>query len=414
MSLRPFRFLMRPLLPAFAVLLVLPFLAPAQVADPLMQLRVDVVYLASDDLEGRQTGSRGELLAAHYIARRMESLGLRGAWNGEWLQPFPYAAHPHGGPKEPGTGHNVAGLLDRKAKITLVIGAHFDHLGFGMHGSLHAADTPAIHNGADDNASGVAALLWLAREFSIVPDLGFNVLFVAFSGEEMGLLGSKAFLEKAPVPTENMLAMINMDMVGRLNAERSIAISGTGTASEWKNLLDTIRPDGFHFNYSESGIGPSDHSSFYLKNIPVLHFFTGQHRDYHKPSDDSPLVNYEGIREVGSCIRSLVLALSAKPSLQFQKTRDENKQQAAAFKVTLGVMPDYVYTGEGMRIDAVIENRPAHKAGLMDGDIVVRIGSYAVKDVYAYMEALSKFEKGQSTEIAVRRKDEVVVKTVTF
>lgn len=171
---------------------------------------------------------------------------------------------------------------------------------------------------------------------------------------------------------------------------------------------------GFSFNYSDGGIGPSDHTSFYLKDIPVLHFFTGQHQDYHKPSDDSPLVNYDGIWEVSQIIWGVVLKLNAKPVLSFQKTKDENKQQASSFKVTMGLMPDYVYNGEGMRIDAVLENRPAQKAGLLGGDIIIQIGSNPVKDVYQYMEALNKFEKGQETEVTVKRKDEILVKKVVF
>ena len=271
-----------------------------------------------------------------------------------------------------------------------------------------------IHNGADDNASGISALLYLAESFKLNKKLPFNVLFIAFSGEEFGLVGSKAFMEKPTIPADRILAMINMDMVGRLNAEKVVAISGVGTSLEWKDLLEKSKSPGFQFNYSDGGIGPSDHTSFYLKGIPSLHFFTGQHKDYHKPSDDSPLVNYDGIHEVCQVIWGLVLNLGKNPSLTFQKTKDENKQQAAAFKVTMGVMPDYVYSGEGMRIDAVLDNRPAQKAGIVDGDIIVKIGSYSIKDVYEYMEALSKFEKGQEVEVTVKRKEELLVKKVVF
>ncbi|HEX5624551.1 MAG TPA: PDZ domain-containing protein, partial [Saprospiraceae bacterium] len=183
---------------------------------------------------------------------------------------------------------------------------------------------------------------------------------------------------------------------------------------EWKSLLEKIKPGQMNFTYGDGGIGPSDHTSFYLKNIPSLHFFTGQHKDYHKPSDDSYLVNYEGILQVSEVILALALQLSEKPALTFQKTKDENKQQASAFKVTMGVMPDYVFNGEGMRIDAVLENRPAMKAGLEAGDIIIQIGPHPVTDVYGYMEALAKFEKGQSAEVKVKRKDQEIVKKVDF
>lgn len=381
--------------------------------DPLMGIRVDVVYLASDLLEGRQTGTPGETMAAEYIAHRMQEIGLSPKGSQDWYYEFAFSTNPHGGTQLDGKGKNVVGFLNKKAKKTVVIGAHYDHLGFGAIGS-RSPNEKAIHNGADDNASGIAAMLWLAENLKTEKKLGFNVLFIAFSGEEMGLLGSKAFMENPTIPAESILAMINLDMVGRLNAEKTMAISGVGTALEWKSLLDNCRMPGFQFNYSDGGIGPSDHTAFYLKNIPSIHFFTGQHEDYHKPSDDSHLVNYEGIREVGEIIWGLMIHLSAKPKLTFQKTKDEDKQKASAFKVTMGVMPDYVFNGEGMRIDAVLDNRPAQKAGLMNGDIILKIGDFEVKDVYQYMEALSKFEKGQSADVTVKRKEELLVFKVSF
>lgn len=380
---------------------------------PETMLRVDVVYLASDDLEGRQTGTVGEAMAADYISERMAKMGLSPKGSEEWFQAFKFNSNPHGGSQLDKIGKNVIGFLDKKAKKTLVIGAHYDHLGYGMAGSLRP-DDHSIHNGADDNASGVAALLYLADQLTKEKKLKFNILFIAFSGEEYGLYGSKAFMENPTIPKESIFGMINMDMVGRLNKEKTIAISGAGTALEWKDILESCKMPGFSFNYSDGGIGPSDHTSFYLKDIPVLHFFTGQHQDYHKPSDDSPLVNYDGIWEVSQIIWGVVLKLNAKPMLTFQKTKDENKQQASSFKVTMGLMPDYVFNGEGMRIDAVLDNRPAQKAGLLGGDIIIQIGSYPVKDVYQYMEALNKFEKGQEAEVTVKRKDEVLVKKVVF
>jgi len=381
--------------------------------DPYLTIRMDVIYLASDDLEGRLTGTKGEEMAAEYIAYRMEKIGLQPKGTEGWYHPFSFSTNPHGGALHDGKGKNVVGFLNKKAKKTVVIGAHYDHLGYGGPGSL-APQSNAIHNGADDNASGVAALLWLAERLKEDKSLKVNVLFIAFSGEELGLIGSKAFMENPTIDQIEMLGMINMDMVGRLNEEKTMAISGVGTATEWKDLLEKCRMPGFQFNYSDGGIGPSDHTSFYLKNVPALHFFTGQHHDYHKPSDDSPLVNYEGIHQVGEIIWGLLIHLSKEPKLSFQKTKDENKQQASAFKVTMGVMPDYVFSGEGMRIDAVLDNRPAQKGGLQDGDIIIKLGEFPVKDVYGYMEALGKFEKGQSVEVTVKRKEEILTRTVTF
>ncbi len=381
--------------------------------NPITQIHADVVYLASDDLEGRETGTKGEELAAEYISMRMNRIGLEAKGENGWFQEFSFSSAPHGGAKLDKKGKNVIGFLNNKAKKTLVIGAHYDHLGHGVTGSL-APNSTDIHNGADDNASGISALLFLAESFKNQKKLPFNVLFIAFSGEEFGLVGSKAFMDKPTLPADRIFAMINMDMVGRLNTEKVVAISGVGTALEWKDLLEKSKSSGFQFNYSDGGIGPSDHTSFYLKSIPSLHFFTGQHKDYHKPSDDSPLVNYEGIHEVCQVIWTLVQNLAKNPTLTFQKTKDENKQQAAAFKVTMGVMPDYVYSGEGMRIDAVLDNRPAQKGGLMDGDIIIKIGEFPIKDVYGYMEALAKFEKGQEVEVTVKRKEAILLKKVMF
>lgn len=377
-----------------------------------LNVRVDVVYLASDDLEGRATGTRGEALAAEYIVHRMQDLGLKPKGSDGWYQSFSFSSNPHDRSKKDIQGRNVIGYLDRKAKSTIVIGAHYDHLGHGQAGSLSPSDK-SVHNGADDNASGVAAMLWLAEKLSARKKLKSNVLFIAFSGEEYGLHGSKAFTDNPTVPLAQIKAMINMDMVGRLNEEKVIAIGGSGTSLEWTQTLDRIKPEGLKFNYTASGVGPSDHTSFYLKDIPVLHFFTGQHTDYHKPSDDSPLVNYDGIVQVAGVIENLVASIDKMP-LTFQKTKDESNQRANSFKVTMGVMPDYVFSGEGMRVDAVLENRPAAAAGMQKGDIILQIGSIPVKDVHEYMKALGTFEKGQETEVTVLRGQEKIQLKVKF
>jgi hypothetical protein len=382
------------------------------VAQSDLPVRVDVVYLASDDLEGRATGTPGEAKAAEYIAYRMQNLGLKPKGTAGWYQSFSFSSNPHDRSNKDLKGRNVIGFLDRKAKSTIVIGAHYDHLGHGQAGSLSPNDK-SVHNGADDNASGVAAMLWLAEKLSAQKKLKSNILFIAFSGEEYGLHGSKAFADNPTVPLAQIKGMINMDMVGRLNEEKVLAISGTGTALEWTQTLDRIKPEGFKFNYTASGVGPSDHTSFYLKDIPVLHFFTGQHTDYHKPSDDSPLVNYDGIVQVARVIENVVNSVDRMP-LTFQKTKDESNQRASSFKVTMGVMPDYVFSGEGMRVDAVLENRPAAAAGMQKGDVILQIGEHSIKDVHEYMKALGMFEKGQETEVTVLRGQDKVKLKVKF
>ena len=380
--------------------------------DDLISIKVDVVYLSSDLLEGRETGTEGEAMAAQYIANRFNQLGLNTSFQSF---DFEVKAHPHATESTPKTGKNVIGYLDNGADYTVVIGAHYDHLGYGSSGSLHRGE-PAIHNGADDNASGVAAMLrlaeWLSKEGA--PNAN-NYLFLAFSGEEFGLFGSKYYASNATLPIDNVNYMVNMDMVGRLNEENVLVINGVGTSPSWTATLDHIQIDPISITTTESGFGPSDHSSFYLKDIPVLHFFTGQHSEYHKPSDDAELINYEGIDLVSQYIYQLVTALDGKEKLVFTKTKDQSQgTRASSFKVTLGVIPDYTYGKKGMRIDGVSEDKPAQKAGLQQGDVILKIGDKDIEDIYAYMEALGSFEPNQSTTIVIQRGEEQLTLPLTF
>ncbi|HMQ48703.1 MAG TPA: M20/M25/M40 family metallo-hydrolase [Saprospiraceae bacterium] len=384
----------------------------------LLPLQVDVVYLASDLLQGRETGTKGEAMAAEYIAHRFAQMGLtpKGK-DGTWYQPFQfqYNNNPHGGgTAESRMGKNVVGYLNNKAATTVVIGAHYDHLGQGIFGSLHTGES-AIHNGADDNASGIAALIYLAEALKNGKASHNNYLFIAFSGEEMGLIGSKNFVNEPTIDLSKINYMINMDMVGKLNAEKVLVVNAVGTSPAWKDALNSIQVDGIKLNTTESGIGPSDHTSFYLKDIPCLHFFTGQHLDYHKPQDDSEKVNYEGLLSVSNFILALIETLDDDGKLAFSKTKDENEgRQAASFKVSLGVMPDYVFQGEGMRIDGVIDGRAAALAGLKNGDVIIKIGDHAVKDIYSYMDGLSHFSKGDKTKVVVKRGEEEIEVEVAF
>ena len=391
----------------------------------LLPLQVDVVFLASDLMEGREAGKRGERMAARYISARMAEIGLEPKGTKGYYQSFPFeAVDPHTSPdptnphaRPPGekrTGQNVVGYLDNKAKTTVVIGGHYDHLGFAHSGSRHVGP-PAIHNGADDNASGIAALLYLAEKLKTEGPKRHNYLFIAFSAEEMGLYGSKYYVANPTVELESVSYMLNMDMIGRLNPARVLAVNGAGTSPAWKPALEKSNTGGLTIKTTDSGIGPSDHTSFYLAKIPVLHFFSGQHTDYHKPGDDSHLVNYEGIRDIAELMYALIGEMSKTRKLAYAETKDENAgRTASAFKVTLGVMPDYVHDGEGMRIDAVLPGRPAAKAGLAGGDVLIKIGDRAVKDIYDYMDGLSTFTAGQSTTVVVLRKGKEVKAEVTF
>lgn len=400
-------------------LAALPLAVTAQIVDPsIQQIQVDVTYLSSDLLRGREAGTTYEQLAAQYIASRFKSMGIKpvaGTNSYEQVFDFTYKSDPHGtGKKEARKGRNVVGFLDHKAKTTIVIGAHFDHLGMGHFSSLYTGEE-AVHNGADDNASGVACMLYLAERLKDKAYKKNNYLFVAFSAEELGLVGSKYFVEHLPLPKEKLNYMFNMDMVGRLNSEKVLAVMGTGTSPTWNGILANSNKQGLQLKTTESGIGPSDHTSFYLMDLPVLAFFTGQHTDYHKPSDDAELINYEGIAQVADLMLGVIAASGQQGKLAFTKTKDENEnKKAASFKVTLGVLPDYVYAGDGMRIDGVIDGRPAATAGLLKGDVIVKLGSKEVKTVYDYMEGLAMFKAGESTEVVVLREGKTQTFKVTF
>jgi hypothetical protein len=389
------------------------------------KIEEDVAFLADDKLEGRQTGTPGEEKAAEYISQRMESIGMQPKGTDGFLQPFSFKpkTDPH---KEVEfttnadstiTGRNVLGFIDNQAETTIVIGAHYDHLGYGGEGSLYRGKDKAIHNGADDNASGVAVMLNLASRLKIKNDTAKvkdnnNYLFMAFSGEEMGLLGSNYFSKNPTIDEESINYMINMDMVGKLKADSTLAIYGTGTSPMFKQTLNANN-DNFKLVTTESGVGPSDHTSFYLIDVPVLHFFTGQHEDYHKPTDDADKLNYEGMYKISDYIYSIIEDLNDNGELAFRKTKNES-DSTPRFKVGLGVVPDYLFDGKGMRIDGTREDTPAYRAGLQKGDVVVKLGDSLVTDMMSYMSALSVFEEGDEAQITVQRKEETIDTVVKF
>lgn len=380
-------------------------------------MKLDVTYLADDKLEGREIGTKGEQLAAEYIAKRFKELGLEPKGTDGYFQTFSrkQQQNPHSlTPTDTGmiVGRNVAGFINNKAEFTVIIGAHYDHLGYGKHGSLHTGE-PAIHNGADDNASGVAVLLQLTERMK-GQNKNNNYLFIAFSGEERGLWGSNFFAKEPTLKLERVNYMINMDMVGRLNEENKLAINGTGTSPVWKETLESLSNGRFKLVLSESGVGPSDHTSFYLKDIPVLHFFTGQHDDYHRPSDDADKINFKGMDQIGGYIFNLISALDDDGELEFTKTKDEDQSKAPKFSVTLGVVPDYLFDGEGMRISGVKEGRTAANAGLQEGDIVTKMGDIEVVDMMSYMKGLAAFKEGDKTTVVILRDGKELKKKVTF
>ena len=404
----------------FIILFFTSFLACKQEYTPENKIQEDVAFLSDDKLEGRETGTEGEKAAANYIAERFKSLELSPKGTNAYFQEFTFKpkTDPHQEVKYSTTnsdstitGTNVLGYINNNADNTIIIGAHYDHLGFGVEGSLYREEDKAIHNGADDNASGVAVMLNLASKLKNT-NTSNNYLFMAFSGEEMGLLGSNYFVKNATIELDSVNYMLNMDMIGRLKKDSTLAVYGVGTTPVFKQVINASN-NKFKLIEKESGVGPSDHTSFYLNDIPVLHFFTGQHEDYHKPSDDSNLLNYEGMEAISAFIFDIITDLDDNGKLEFRKTKNES-EDTPRFKVTLGVVPDYMFDGKGMRIDGVTDDKPAHKAGIQKGDIVIQLGEIEINDMMGYMTALSKFEKGNTTTAKIVRNGETIEVEVTF
>ncbi len=316
--------------------------------------------------------------------------------------------------KQERTGNNVIAFIDNAVENTVVIGAHYDHLGWGESGgSLYRGD-PAIHNGADDNASGVSLMLELARAIKTKNLKGNNYLFVAFSGEELGLYGSKSFIKDATIDVSSINYMLNFDMVGRLDKENTMAVNGVGTSPLFKAKALSVREGNLKLKTTESGMGPSDHASFYMADKPVLHFYTGNNSDYHKPSDDAYLINYKGMTQVFDFTYALITDLDDEGKFEFVKTKDEDNRNAPKFSVTLGIVPDYMFDGEGLRIDGVTDGRPANGAGILAGDVVKQLGDIEITDMMAYMTALSKFKPGQSTIVTILRDDKLMDLPIQF
>ena len=310
------------------------------------------------------------------------------------------------------TGHNVVGYIDNGAAHTIILGAHYDHLGYGGDGNSLSTGKPEIYNGADDNASGTACIVELAKLLKNSKLKNNNYLFICFSGEELGLFGSKYFTENPTVKLDEVNYMINCDMVGRLNeSTHTFTIGGIGTSPSWGTLLPE-KTKSLQVKFDSTGIGPSDHTSFYLKNIPVLFFFTGIHKDYHKPTDDVEKINFTGELRAIQYIYDLINKTNKGGKLIFSKTR-EPEMNGPRFTVTLGILPDYTFSGNGVRADAIIDGKIAQKAGMVAGDVITRLGDMAVTDLNSYMTALSKFKKGDAAEVKILRgKDEKVFNIV--
>lgn len=483
---------------SFLLLLSLVFSVSAQKAQQAkpdlveQNLRRHISYLASDKLEGRRTGEKGATSAAGYVMNAFAGFKLKGGVvkNGKriFLQIFPYKPRNAKGEviadaKEI-EAYNVIGILEGNDPVlkneALVIGAHYDHLGRGGMGSL-AVNSTEIHHGADDNASGTSALLEVVRQFAQAKNNKRTLIFIAFGGEEEGLLGSRYYVNNPVFPIDKTVAMINMDMVGRLNEDK-LNIGGIGTASEWRGLVtlantkyeiessllkqgiccvnanisggqitlegtteseklpDAVKismeiakqnvinhltlSDGnnykripskinnfFALQLNEDGFGPSDHASFYGKQIPVLFFFTGTHLDYHKPSDTAEKINYAGLSRITNYVSDILKAIDlnpTKPTYTVAKSAAPTDSRRS-FNVTLGTIPGYADGNDGMLIDGVRDDSPASKIGLKAGDKIIRLAGKDIRNVQDYTAVLSDLKPDTEYEIIVMRDEQRIV-----
>jgi hypothetical protein len=406
------------LLPALLSAVVFPLAGQAGSA---RRVRADMTFLASDAREGRGVGTSGLDAAAEYLAREFARIGLTQPGPDGFFQPLtvdstaPGALHSGlGGARV----KNVVGILAGRGSLAgqvVVVGAHYDHLGRGGAGSLDPDSTGVIHNGADDNASGTAALLETARLLrGRVGGHRRTVVFVAFTAEEIGTIGSMHYVRNPVVPLDSTVAMVNFDMVGRLREGRLLAL-GAETAPEFGPLLDSLN-QRYHFDLKASGDGwgPSDHQSFYAASIPVLHFFTDTHEQYHRVSDDVETINVEGVARIATFAADLVSALATRTERPTYVSVPRPPPVSYGSGATMGTIPDMSGSPGGVRLTGVREGGPAAVAGILGGDIIIRIGEHEVKDLYAMTNALGKYQPGDVVTVTVRRGAETRDFTVTL
>jgi hypothetical protein len=385
------------------------------------RVQADVNYLAADAREGRGVGTAGLDQAADYIAREFARIGLTQPPGG-FYQDFtidstaPGAAHAGLGGR---AVKNVVGILPGRGPLVgevVVVGAHYDHLGRGG-AEVGAADPDSvgvIHNGADDNASGTAAMLEVARLLrGRLQGDRRTIVFVAFTAEELGTIGSLYYVGHPMEPNDSTIAMVNFDMVGRLRADRLLAL-GAESALELKPLLDSLNSRyRFDLHAEGDGWGPSDQNSFYGSKIPVIQFFTDLHEQYHRTTDDTSLINADGLARVASFGADLATALATRPAMLTYVSKPQ-PVMASGSRASLGTIPDMASSPSGVRLTGVREGGPAATAGIQGGDIIIKIGDYDVKNLYDMQNALTKYKGGDVVTVVVRRGEETKSFTVTL
>ncbi len=394
----------------------------AQVATSPEARRVaeDVRFLASDSLGGRKTCQSGNQQAAAFLATRLRTLGLTPAGDsGSFLQYW--TAGSTAGNREAGIAGcrtaNVLATLPGRGNLAgqvLIVGAHFDHLGTGRFGSL-APDSGSIHHGADDNASGTAAVLEIARQLVAAHrrDRAAHrtVVFALWTGEEEGDLGSAFYASHLPMPKDSVEAYLNFDMVGRMRDEKLLAL-GARSANEWPALLDSTNT-AFHLDLRASGDGwgPSDHASFTAQKIPVLHFFTDLHEDYHRPGDTADKINADGIVTVADFAAALAARLDRRGPLTFVDLPPPAPTAASASgrpRPSLGTIPDMSDEPGGVKLSGVRTGSAAESAGMRAGDVLVGLGDSTIANLQDFQNALMAHSAGDSVEVRWKRGDQLM------
>lgn len=396
-----------------AILVFLAFFlaaVPAAVAGDEV-LKQDVEKLASPSFEGRGVGTKGLERALEYVEARFEAIGLQPLGTDGYRQPFP-------GP-DGTTLVNIIGVLgDVQGDDHVVVGAHYDHLGMGQPGE---ANHGKLHPGADDNASGVAAMLDCARRIAGEGEMKHPVVFIAFSGEEEGLLGSAYYVEHPVLPLSGCIGMINLDTVGRLG-DGALTVFGANTAMDLTHVLQGINY-GFKFELQlpEKDVGGSDQTSFVRRGVPAVQIFTGANADYHRPGDTADKIDYDGLERVAGFATELAVYLADRDEPMTFVPPGAEKAAAAPSaggagkgrRVSFGSIPDFNYTGEGVRISGVIPGSPAEKAGLEEGDVVVEFADVAVEDLRSFSDILKSLSPGDDVEVVYVRGGERHTATVT-
>ena len=411
---------MRHQLTILSLVFVFVLQAHAQKQDDMRQT---VKYLASQELGGRYPGTAGDTLASEYIAGQLRSLKLKPVVKGKkktgYYHNFTY------GKEVERTTHNIIAVLPGKDKQLkneyIVVGSHYDHLGLGGQGSgSRRPDTLGVHPGADDNASGDAVVLELAKYFKKVRSPR-SIIFAFFGAEEQGLVGSKQFLEwmkqedkqrkNLPDSLKGIVAMVNLDMVGRMR-DNAMSVSGTGTSSGFKAMAEkAAEQTKLNISCTPDGYGPSDHASFVAQEIPVLFLTTGGHMEYHTPDDVPSTLNYDGMQQTLDFSQELITRLASMPTTpDYISVPSSNTMKHAKFKVTLGLMPDVMGVSRipGLRADIVVAGKPAHTAGIRSGDIIQEIDGKPVKNMDDYMQRLSELEPDTTIPVKVLRNEEIL------